>query len=138
MPSTENGFGRIVARHQTAPAIIQRAALIALLAFVFFLVMLVAFLLRQHIGYLILASAFFVLNIFTLIGFILQRQNVVSVFDNGFRYRKASAKWPEIVSIDDVDDGLLVVKGDGSVIKIPRSIDNLGRFNSHIRTKTRL
>jgi hypothetical protein len=128
----------LVARHQTAPAIIQRAALIALLAFVFFLVMLVAFLLRQHIGYLILASAFFVLNIFTLIGFILQRQNVVSVFDNGFRYRKASAKWPEIVSIDDADDGLLVVKGDGSVIKIPRSIDNLGRFNSHIRMKTRL
>jgi hypothetical protein len=29
------------------------------------------------------------------------------------------------------------VKTDGSVIKIPRSIDDLGRLNSTIREKTR-
>jgi hypothetical protein len=131
-------LGRLVAVHPTAPAFIQRAAIIAILAFVFFLAMLIAFLLRQQIGYLILAAAFLVLNLFTLIGFVVQRKNLVSVFDNGFRYRKSSATWPEIVSVDDLESGLTIVKTDGSVIKIPRSIDDLGRLNSHIREKTHL
>ena len=138
MPSSKNGFGRLVAKHSTAPAFIQRAAIIALLAFVFFLAMLVAFLTRLQMGYLVLAAAFLVLNIFTLIGFLVQRQNAVSVFDNGFRYRKSSARWRDVVSIDDVDSGLSIVKSDGSVVKIPRSIDDLGRLNSHMRAKTRL
>ena len=136
MPTTENGFGRLIAKHSTAPAFIQRAAIIALLAFVFFLAMLVAFLVRQQFGYLVLAAAFLVLNIFTLIGFILQRQNAVSIFDNGLRYRNSSAKWREIVSVDDSNDGLSIVKSDGSALKIPRSIDDLGRLNSIIRKKT--
>ncbi len=138
MPSTENGFGKLVATHGTAPAFIQRAAIIAILSFLFFLAMLVAFLARQQFGYLVLAAAFLVLNIFTLIGFILQRQKAVSIFDNGLRYRKAAAKWPDVVSVDDVENGLSIVKTDGSVIKIPRSIDGLGRLNSLIREKTRL
>ena len=123
--------------HRTAPAFIQRAAIIALLSFVFFLAMLVAFVLRQQIGYLVIAAAFLVLNFFTLIGFILQRQNAVAIFDKGFRYRKASARWPDVVSVDDQESGLSIVKSDGSVIKIPRSIDGLGRLNSLIREKTR-
>jgi hypothetical protein len=135
--STDNGFGKLVATHRTAPSFIQKAAIVALVAFVFFLAMLVAFLVRQQIGYLILAAAFLVLNIFTLIGFVLQRQNAVAIFDNGFRYRRASAKWPDVVSIDDHESGLLIVKTDGSVIKIPRSIDDLGRLNSLIRERIR-
>ena len=133
-----SGLGRLVSAHPTAPAIVQRAAIIAVLAFVFFLAMLVAFLIRQQIGYLILAAAFLVLNLFTLIGFVVQRKNLVSVFDNGFRYRKHSAQWPQIVSVDDLDTGLSIVKNDGTVIKIPHSIDDLGRLNSYIREKTRL
>ena len=137
MPTSENGFGRLVAKHSTAPAFIQRAAIIALLAFVFFLAMLVAFLARQQVGYLVLAAAFFVLNIFTLFGFVVQRQNSVSVFDRGLRFRKKSVGWSEIVSIDDFENGLSIVKTDGTVINIPRSIDGLGRLNSMIREKTR-
>jgi hypothetical protein len=99
VPGTEKGFGKLIATHRTAPAFIQRAAIIAILSFVFFLVMLVAFLVRQQIGYLILAAAFLVLNIFTLIGFVLQRQNSVSIFDNGLRYRKTSAKWLDTMAL---------------------------------------
>lgn len=138
MPAKENGFGKLIAKHRTAPAFIQRATIVAILSFVFFLAMLVAFLSRQQVGYLVLAAAFLVLNIFTLIGFILQRQNAVSIFDKGLRYRKAAAKWPEVVSIEDVESGLSIVKTDGSMIKIPRSIDDLGRLNSLIRERTRL
>ena len=86
---------------------------------------------------MVLAAAFLVLNIFTLIGFILQRQNSVSIFDKGLRYRKTSAEWPDVVSIDDAESGLSIVKMDGTVIKIPRSIDGLGRLNSLIRERIR-
>lgn len=136
MPTTEKDLGNLVATHPTAPAFIQRAAIIAILSFLFFLVMLVAFLARQQVGYLIIAAAFFVLNIFTLIGFIVQRQNAVKVFENGFNYKKSSAAWSELVSIDDDDSGISIVRANGSMIKIPRSIDDLGRLNAHFRERT--
>jgi hypothetical protein len=98
--------------------------------------MLIAFLVREQIGYLILAAAFFVLNIFTLIGFLVQRQNTVKVFDEGFSYKKRSAAWKDMVSIDDDENGISIVKTDGSVIKIPRSIADLGRLNAHFRERT--
>ena len=127
-----------MAVHRTAPSFIQRAAVVALLSFAFFLAMLIAFLVRQQVGYLILATAFFVLNIFTLIGFMIQRQNIVSVFQNGLRYRKGETAWAEVVSIDDDDAGISIVKNDSSVIKIPRSIEDLGRLNALIREKTHI
>ena len=127
-----------MAVHRTAPSFIQRAAVIALLSFAFFLAMLIAFLVRQQFGYLILAAAFFVVNVFTLIGFMIQRQNIVSVFQNGLRYRKGETAWAEVVSIDDDDAGISIVKYDGAVIKIPRSIDDLGRLNALIREKTHI
>ena len=136
MPTTDKDFGKLVATHPTAPAFIQRAAIIAILSFLFFLAMLVAFLTRQQVGYLIIAAAFFVVNIFTLIGFIVQRQNAVKVFEEGFNYKKLSATWKEFVSINDDENGIAIVKTDGSVIKIPRSIDDLGRLNAHFRDRT--
>src|SRR5436190_7084791 len=127
-----------MAVHRTAPSFIQRAAVIALLSFAFFLAMLIAFLVRQQFGYLILAAAFFVVNVFTLIGFMIQRQNTVSVFQNGLRYKKAEAAWAEVVSIDDDEAGISIVKYNGAVVKIPRSIDDLGRLNALIREKTHI
>jgi hypothetical protein len=124
--------------HRTAPSFVQRAAVVALLAFAFFLAMLIAFLVRQQVGYLILAAAFLVLNLFTLIGFIVQRQNTVTLFENGLRYKKTEATWAEVVSIDDDEAGISIVKTDGSVIKVPRSIDDLGRLNALIREKTHI
>ncbi len=107
MPSSENGFGKLIVTHRTSPAFIQRAAIIAILSFLFFLAMLVAFLGRQQIGYLVLAAAFLVLNFFTLIGFILSRQNAVAIFDNGLRYRKGQSKWSEVVSVEISTAGFL-------------------------------
>ncbi|MFL6469204.1 MAG: hypothetical protein ACJ72Z_14700 [Pyrinomonadaceae bacterium] len=128
----------MIAAFPTAPSYIQRAAIIALLSFVFFLAMLVAFLFRQQSGYLILAAAFFVLNLFTLAGFLMQRRNVASLFENGIKYKALTAYWNEIVSIDDGNEGITIVKADGSAIKIPRSVDDLGRLNFLLREKTRL
>ena len=128
----------MIAVHATAASFVQRAAVVALLSFAFFFGMLIVFLVRQQIGYLILAAAFFVLNLFTLVGFLVQRRNVVSVFEKGLRYKNFTAGWNEIVSIDGDDGGLTIIKNDDSVFQIPRSINNLGQLNSLIREKAHI
>jgi hypothetical protein len=120
-----------------APAFVQRAVVIALISFSFFAAMLIVFLVRQQFGYLILAAAFLVLNLFVLIGIAFQRSNVVYIFENGIRHKSSTASWNEMVSIDAEDGGLKIVKADRSVIKIPRSIDQLGRLSSLLRERTR-
>jgi hypothetical protein len=127
----------VIAVHTTAPSFVQRAVVVALLSFSFFAAMLIVFLVRQQFGYLVLAAAFLALNLFVLIGIALQRSNVVYIFEKGIRHKRSTAAWSEIVSIDDEDGGLKIVKNDKSVIKIPRSIAELGRLNTLLREKTR-
>lgn len=100
--------------------------------------MLVAFLARQQIGYLVLAAAFLVLNIFTLTGFIMQRRNMVRVFENGLSYGKSSVKWHLIASVNTDNDGLKIVRTDGEVFKIPKTIDDLGHLSAHLHQKANL
>lgn len=138
MSNAREDLGKLVAAYPTAPAFVQRAAIIAILSFLFFLTMLVAFLARQQIGYLVLAAAFLVLNIFTLTGFIMQRRNMVRVFENGLSYGKSSVKWQSIASVNTDNDGLKIMSINGEAIKISKTIDDLGRLSTHIHQHTRL
>jgi len=138
MPPTQEDLGKMVAAYPTAPSFVQRAAIIAILSFLFFLAMLVAFLARQQIGYLVLAAAFLILNIFTLTGFIMQRRNVVRVFEDGLGYGKSSVKWRSIASVDTDNEGLKIVSTSGGAIRIPKTIDDLGRLSAHIHRQTHL
>lgn len=127
-------LGGLIAVHTTAPASIQRAAIVAILSFLFFLGMLVGFVLRQHFIYLILAAAFFVVNIFTLIGFMLQRRNTVRVYENGLVFRRSTIEWISINSFLILDNGeLLIEKFNGDKIPIPASIDRLDQLTLLIK-----
>jgi len=53
---------------------VQRAVLIAVLSFMFFLAMMIAFYVRQSMLYLLLATAFLVVYIFTMISFVRLRR----------------------------------------------------------------
>lgn len=77
-----------------------------MVSFGFFLGTLVAFYIRQHVGYFFLSTAFLVVYIFTLVGWITQKRNVVSIYENGIRYRKFKAVWDEIVSVKADQAGL--------------------------------
>ena len=131
-------LGRLVNTYLTAPAFIQRAAIIAIVSFLFFLAMLIAFTARGQMIYLVLAGAFLVVNIFTLIGFVMQRRNEVKVFENGIIYRGNQVEWGDLVSAEIDPTGQLNLKTrQQSTIVIPKTIANLGKLDEYIRHQIR-
>ena len=92
-------LGKLVSLHGIAPAFMQRAVIVAALSFVFFLAMLVAFYLRQKLGYFLLSSGFLVIYILTMFGWLMLRRNVLKIYENGLEYRKFAARWSEIEAV---------------------------------------
>lgn len=61
-------------RPPVQPAQLQRAVFIAVLSFFFFMAMMLAFYVRQSILYFLLASAFLVVYIVTMVSFVKMRR----------------------------------------------------------------
>ena len=101
MPEPEKQLGKLVAANVLAPEHVQRAVFIAVLSFVFFLAMMVMFYVRENLLYFLLASAFLVVYVITLLSWIVQRRSVVKVHERGIAFKKSSATWDEISSVDD-------------------------------------
>lgn len=95
----ERNLGKLESVHGIAPAFLQRAAIIAVLSFVFFLSMLVIFSLVQNFVYFLLATAFLIVELVTLFIWVSQRRNEFQMFENGFVYRKQEVFWREIESV---------------------------------------
>ena len=58
------------------PAHLQRALFIAVLSFMFFLAMMFAFYLRQSMLYFLLATAFLIVYIVTMVSFVRMRKGI--------------------------------------------------------------
>lgn len=84
--------------------------------------MLVTFYIRQHIGYFALSTAFLIVYVLTLIGWVMQKRNVVGVYENGLKYKKFNAAWDEIKSVTANGDGLQLTKNKREKIVIPSSV----------------
>ncbi len=70
MASSQKDPGKAV----MSPAHLQRAAFMAVLSFLFFLAMMIAFYVRQSMLYFLLASAFLIIYIFTMVSLIRMRK----------------------------------------------------------------
>jgi hypothetical protein len=70
MSSPPNDVGNLPPAAQ-----VQRAVFIAVLSFLFFLAMMVAFFVRQSILYFLLATAFLIVYIFTMVSFVRLRRS---------------------------------------------------------------
>ena len=92
-------LGKLESVHVISPIFLQRAAVVAAVSFVFFLIMIIAFYIRQNIGYFLLATAFLVIEIFTLIGWFIQRETELKIYQNGLTYKKQICGWDEIESV---------------------------------------
>ena len=92
-------LGKLESVYVISSAFLQRAAVVAAVSFVFFLVMIIAFYIRQNIGYFLLATAFLVIEIFTLIGWFIQRETELKIYQNGLTYKKQLCGWDEIKSV---------------------------------------
>ena len=97
---TDPNLGKLQAVYGVAPAFLQRAAIVAMMSFVFFLLMLGVFSYRQSILYFLLATAFLIVQLFTLFGWITQKRAEFKLFEKGFTYRKHVCAWDEIESME--------------------------------------
>ena len=95
----ERDLGKLQSVHGIAPAFLQRAAVVAVMSFVFFLLMLIVFSYRQSILYFLLATAFLIVQLFTLFGWITQKRAELKLFEKGFSYKKHVCAWDEIESM---------------------------------------
>lgn len=84
--------------------------------------MLVAFFIRGNFIFFALAAAFLTVYIFTLVGLLVRRQRVVTVFENGLHHANFRVAWDEIVSVNADKDGLTLVKSGNVMHHIPRSM----------------
>lgn len=123
-------LGNIINVHAIAPAFVQRAVFIAVLAFMFFLAMMLAFYLRQNIVYFLLASAFLVLYVVMMFAWVTQQKNIVEIYDGGLSYKKKVLTWDEIKAVDD--EGILSLYKEKPIV-LPRSINKFEVMISNIR-----
>ena len=135
MPSPQKDLGTLVSVHGTSPVFLQRAAIVAVLSFFFFMAMLVIFYLRQQIIYFVLSTAFLIVYVFTLIGWVMQKRNLVSIYEDGVTYKKFSARWDEMQSVRAThQEGISLTRNDGQSITIPKTIANFAQIAAAIRS----
>lgn len=103
MIEQNSNLGKLESVHEISPVFLQRAIIVAVLAFIFFLAMLFAFYIRQNIGYFLLSTAFLIVYILTMFGWIMLRKNVLKIYEGGISYKKFTARWEEIEAISTND-----------------------------------
>ncbi len=97
---------------------------------------LIIFYAQQSIGYFVLSTAFLVVYIFTLIGWVMQKRTLVSIYENGITYRKFNSRWDDIKSVTaNSKSGITIVKSNGDSITIGRSVSGLNEIASTIRAR---
>ena len=94
----------------------------------------------QQIGYFILSTAFLVVYLFTLISWVLQKRNVLSIYENGISYGKFRGTWDEIESGTIVEEDssrrhLELVRNKKEKVMIPSSIKDFERIVSVVRAR---
>lgn len=93
-------LGKLVSVHGIAPAFLQRAVIVAVMSFVFFLATLLAFYAWQKLGYFLLSTAFLIVYIVTMFSWVMVRKSVLRIYENGISYKNFKARWEEIERVD--------------------------------------
>jgi len=133
-PLKQKDLGPVVSVHGTSAVFLQRAAIVAFLSFFFFMATLVVFYVRQQIVYFILSTAFLIVYIFTMIGWVMQKRNTVSIYENGIGHRAFTAAWDEIKSVKaDESSGIRLEKLDGKTVTIPSTISDFALIVATIK-----
>ena len=100
----------------------------------FFLAMMLLVYVRGHFGYFLLSSAFLVVFVFTMIGWWLQRRNVVEAFDRGLIFKRSVLAWDEIADLEVTGEGgLKLTTTDNRTITVPRTLVALDRLEAYVR-----
>ena len=132
MAQSTNDLGRLVSIFGIHPSYLQRAVFVAVLSFLFFIAMMFAFYMRQQFGYFLLATAFLFVYIVTMLSWVVQRKNLVKVYQDGIEYRKFSCKWSEIDTVSKETerqrDHIVIKSKDGRTVLTPASIAGINEL----------
>lgn len=93
-------LGKLIRLHPVSPVVLQRAVIVAMLSFLFFLATMAGVYASQKLGFFLLSTAFLIVNIFTMFGLLMARKNVLKVYENGFSYKNFKTRWDEIEKIE--------------------------------------
>ena len=132
-------LGKLGGVYAIAPAYVQRAVIIAVVSFVFFLATLAMFSVRQNFLYFFLSTAFLVTYLFTMFGWLMSRKNILKIYENGLTYRKFTARWDEIETIETNKNGAKmnceIRKKKGEKITLTESINGVEQAVKIIEAK---
>jgi hypothetical protein len=132
----EPKLGKLIAVHSTSPAFLQRAAIVTALSFLFFLVALIFYIVWQSFLYFALATGFLIVQIFTMIGWWMQKRNSLSIYTNGLGYRKRSLLWDQISDVEqNADSSVAINLATGETVELPSSLHGLDRVHSYINER---
>jgi hypothetical protein len=139
-PEIDTDLGKALSVHPTAAAYVQRAAVVAIVSFVFFLLMLVGFSIRQHVGYFLLASAFLAVYLFTMFGWWVQKNSVLTIYENGISYKKFRNRWGEITAYDESADAsgsvtLKLTDSKKQSVTISPTLDNIEQVRAIVHAR---
>ena len=131
---TKAELGRLISTHGISSVYLQRAAIVAVISFLFFLIGLLFFYIQQSIMYFILSTAFLIVYIFTMISWVLQKKNVVTLYENGITYRKFGSTWDDIKSVTSSSNaGIALTRTDGESVTIGRTVSDVDMIAVAIR-----
>jgi hypothetical protein len=136
---SELPLGKLETTHEVSPVFLQRAVIVAALSFVFFMAMLFGFYMRQNIGYFLLSTAFLMVYILTMFGWLMMRKNSLKVYENGIVYKKFTARWDEIESIGATDKkSFEITKINGEKVILSEAIQNIESVIKRINAEINL
>ena len=130
--------------HGISPAFLQRAVIVTILSFLFFLATMIGVYASQKFAYFLLSTAFLIVNIFTMFGLLMARKNVLKVYENGFAYKNFKARWDEIEKIEvkiihrpfsDGKIGYKVIKTSDEEIVLNETIHEINKVIEKIDSK---
>ena len=127
----QTSLGRLIAVHPIAPAALQRVVFVAVLSFLFFLGMMLAYFLRQDIGYFLLSTAFLVVYLGTMYAFIKGRRKTFELYEKGLFTGGQIIRWGDIERLGE--DGN-IVRTKGKPISIPMSLYERASLVERIRS----
>jgi Ca2+/Na+ antiporter len=132
-------LGKLLNVYTIAPAYLQRAVIVAVVAFLFFLTTMAMFSLWRNFLYFFLSTAFLLVYLATMFGWLMMRKNVLKIYENGLTYRKFEARWNEIDAVEASRNGkklnFEIRKTKGGRITLTESIHNVEQAVATIESK---
>jgi Zn-dependent protease with chaperone function len=119
---SDPNLGKLTGVYGLSPATLQRSIIVIIVSLFFSLAMLVGWLITQKFVLLMLAVAFLVIKLLSLISLLAQRKNVLSLYEQGFIYGKICCRFDDIASVN----GFEILTKSGGKIVLSESINDVG------------